>query len=152
LQLVKPTAGLSPKPGCSNATGDWYLCIDKDADGVYNEAGESSSITRSPDVSTNPNLTIGISGTKCNTSNTNGCTAATDPSCIVTPVPLCNNWVVLFSAKVAAAIPEVKAEVWNTARINYLFNSTLSTHSTDSVHYIINTGKAKIPDFREVTP
>ncbi len=149
-RLVAPPGGMSPRPGCSTATGTYYLCIDKDADGIYNEAGETGTVT-----GVAPDLTINISGVKCTTSNNTGCSSATDPSCITAPAPLCNNWTILLSAQVSTPVDALQSSAWNTAHVfyNYPIGSPVSQEQIlNSPAFLINTGKPKVPDFREISP
>ncbi len=147
VALIPPPS--SPKPVCNNAIGIWLLCINKDADNNYNEAFETGSIT-----GTAPNLQINISGMKCTQQNYNGCTNSDDRACPDSASP-CNNWTIYFSAQIDMLEDiNVKSEVWNEAQIQYQgrFSGLAGTESLASPHYLINTGKARIPQFREITP
>ncbi len=134
IQVVRPPAGFN-------------LRVDKNANGIYNEAGESGSIT-----GTLPNLSVNVSGTKCTTSNNTGCGAATDPSCILAPAPLCNNWVILFDVQVKTSTQHLRTSVWNVANLNYTYGGNSGTQPLQSPTYLINSGGPKVPDFREISP
>ncbi len=137
IQLVMPAGG-------------WNVRIDKDADGNFNEAGETATTSY-----TAPDLTINISGVKCTTNNNTGCTSATDPSCVTTPVPYCNNWVIYFDAQVQVTVPNVRTDVWNQATLRYNYpvgGGAASPVQLFSPRYLINSPQPGIPDIREVTP
>jgi hypothetical protein len=150
-ELIQPQVSLSgsSRPICSNATGPWYLCINKDADNSYNESGESATLTANGKT-----LTISTSGMKCTTNNYNACTSSNDPACTTADRP-CNNWTIYFTAEVNLLDSEnIKAEVWNQALISYRsrFSGIDATRLLVSPRYLFSTNKPRIPQFREIAP
>jgi uncharacterized repeat protein (TIGR01451 family) len=132
-------------------SGGWNLRADLNADGVYNSGGAENSIN----ATGTDNPTININRNKCTTNNNNGCLPAEDPSCVTTPIALCNNWVFLIDARVTAAVPNIRTEVGNEALVN--FDYPVGSGSSDNYFleagpYLVQTIRPRVPQFREISP
>ncbi len=135
--LVAPPSGLSGITGCAAPSGAWHLCVDKDGDGIYNEAvtifgSEVGSVAGSA-----PNLTF----------NAGGGWGIKDVSDVSHP-----NWIIKFDAQVRAVTSDPLEQVSNTTCANYTFSGTNYMSCGQFGPILIRTGDNRDPRFREVQP
>ncbi len=109
-----------------NLDQPFNLRVDKDGDGIYNEGGESGTIS-----GVKPNVRLNVSGSK----------PAGNP-----------NWVILFDARVNSSGQGTYSAISNRATINYTDpGGTYNIiRSTGSILFLNN--RSGVPNFEEVAP
>ena len=102
---------------------------------------------------TDQTINMGLTGTKCvSPDNPTSCGNSTDRSCVNSPLPICNNWVLTFTATVDVAGAETMETIDGVARLQFTDGTGIRFLNIPMLSNLFQTGNRLPPEFREVAP